>query len=174
MEPDFAEQLMDICIIAGIEFAVAQIEAGADTIGIGDAIASQISAGMYQDFVFPREKEMIDAIHKMGSIVRLHICGNITHLLPFIARLGADIVDLDWQVNMIEARQILGKDTLLVGNLDPVNAVMKSSPEQIIKGIKRIYTEVGNPYMVGAGCEIPQDTPYENLNALCKAYTPVS
>ncbi|MBD3180667.1 uroporphyrinogen decarboxylase [Candidatus Poribacteria bacterium] len=168
MEPDFTEELMDICVQVGIEFGVAQLKEGADTIGIGDAIASQVSAQIYQDFIFRREKQMVDAIHNAGGLVRLHICGDITHLLPHIKKLGADIVDLDWQVDMKEAREKLGKDTVLVGNLDPVNAVMKSSPEIIMNSFKQIYSDVGDPYIVGAGCEIPEDTPYENLKALCK------
>lgn len=171
MDPDFAVELMDICVKVEVEFAIAQIESGADTIGIGDAIASQISPAMYAEFVFPQEKRMIDAIHEIGGIVRLHICGNTSHLLSHIAKLGADIIDLDWQVNMKDARQILGTSTVLVGNLDPVNAVMKSSPEQIIRHIQQVYSEVSNPYMVGAGCEIPPGTPNENLKALCKPFT---
>ena len=168
MDPDFTVELMDLCVKVEVEFAIAQIESGADTIGVGDAIASQISPAMYEEFVFPREKRMIDGIHEAGGIVRLHICGNTTHLLSKMAELGADIIDLDWQVNMKDARHILGTKTVLVGNLDPVNAVMKSSPEQIIKHVQQIYSDVGNPYMVGAGCEIPPGTPNGNLKALCK------
>jgi len=167
MDPDFAVELMDLCVNVAIDFAIAQIESGADTIGIGDAIASQISPAMYEEFVFPREKKIIDGIHEAGGIVRLHICGNTTHLLPYMAKLGAEIIDLDWQVDMKKARQILGEKTVLAGNIDPVNAVMKATPEQIIKHVHQIYSDVGNPYMVGAGCEIPPGTPYENLKALC-------
>lgn len=168
MEPNFANELMCICVDVGIEFASAQLKAGADTIGIGDAIASQVSANMYRDLIFQHEKRLINAIHELGGIVRLHICGDTSHLLPYFSELGADIIDLDWQVDMRSARDILGSDTVLVGNLDPVNSVMKSLPEQIEKQIKQIYADVGNPYMVGAGCEIPQNTPHENLKALCK------
>ncbi len=167
-EPEFANELMQICVDVGIEFASAQLNAGADTIGIGDAIASQVSPNMYRDFIFQHEKRLIDAIHELGGIVRLHICGDTSHLLPYFSKISADIIDLDWQVNMKSARDILGPNTVLVGNLDPVNSVMKSLPEQIETQIKQIYMDVGNPYMVGAGCEIPQNTPYENLKALCK------
>lgn len=168
MDTDFAVELMDICVKACIEFGIAQIESGADTIGMGDAIASQVSPKTYEQFIFPREKQMIDALHQARGLVRLHICGNTTHLLPYFAKLGADIIDLDWQVDMKDARNVIGSETILVGNLDPVNAVMKVKPEQIIESVNRIYDEVGNPYMVGAGCEIPPGTPYENLKALCR------
>ncbi len=168
MEPDFADELMHICVDVGIEFASAQLKAGADTIGIGDAIVSQVSPKVYHNLIFQHEKRLIDAIHELGGIVRLHICGDTSHLLPYFSNLEADIIDLDWQVDMKSARNILGANTVLVGNLDPVNSVMKSSPDQIERQIIQIYTDVGNPYMVGAGCEIPQNTPYENLKALCK------
>ena len=69
----------------------AQIAAGADTIGIGDAIASQVSPDIYDRLIQPREKKLVRAIQAAGGLVRLHICGNITHLLAGIADLGVNI-----------------------------------------------------------------------------------
>ena len=57
-DPRFLEQLMDLCLEVGIEFARAQVRAGADTIGIGDAICSQISPGLYEEMVLPRQKKL--------------------------------------------------------------------------------------------------------------------
>ena len=164
----FACDLMDLCIENAIDFAHAQIKEGADTIGVGDAIASQVSPGTYERLIFPREKRLVDAIHEGGGLLRLHICGDINHLLPRIAALGVDIVDCDWMVDMEAARRVLGPRVTLTGNLDPVNAVMKSTPDRIRKGFQEIYNKVGNPYFVNAGCEIPVDTPPENLRALCE------
>lgn len=168
----FACELMDLCTEVGIRFARAQLEAGADTIGIGDAIVSQVSPATYERLILPRETRMVEAIHGARGLVRLHICGDITRHLPAIARLGADIVDLDWQVDMAEARAVLGPGTVLVGNLDPVAAVKDGSPEQIRRDVREVYRQVGDPYIVGAGCEIPPGTPPENLQALCEPVIP--
>jgi MtaA/CmuA family methyltransferase len=168
LDAPFACELMDLCVAVGIEFARAQLEAGADTIGVGDAIASQVSPGMYAELIFPREQRLFDGVHDAGGFIRLHICGDTTHLLPYFAKLHVDIIDLDWQVDMARARQVIGSDKVLVGNLDPVSAVKLSTPEQIREGILDIHETVGNPYMVGAGCEIPPGTPNENLKALCE------
>lgn len=167
LDPPFAGELMDRCVEVGIAFAKAQIDAGADTIGVGDAIASQMSADMFEELVFPRERRLFEGIHDAGGLVRLHICGDTTHLLPYFGELGADIVDMDWQVDMAAAREAIGPDTVLVGNIDPVNAVQKSTPDAIRQAIGEIYEAVGNPYMVGAGCEIPPGTAHESLKALC-------
>ena len=164
----YACELMDFCAKVGIDFGVAQIEAGADTIGIGDAVASQLSPKIYNNLVLPREKKMVDALHQAGALVRLHICGNITHLLPGIAELGVDILDVDHMVDMSAVRRAVGGKVVLAGNLDPVGAILKGSPELIRESLRKIYEQVGNPYMVAAGCEVPARTPKENLKALCE------
>ena len=167
-DPPFCLELMHLCVDAGIEFARAQIEAGADTIGIGDAVVSQISPGMYRELVFEEEKRLVDAIHALGGLVRLHICGNIKHQLPQIAQVGVDICDIDWMVDIARAREILGAATTLVTNLDPVKAVLYASPETIRRDVRDVYARIGDRCVVGAGCEIPIGTPVENLKALCE------
>lgn len=164
----FAGELMDRCVEVGIAFAHAQIEEGAETIGIGDAIASQISPAVYERLIQPREKRLVQAIKGMGALVRLHICGDITHLLPGIADLGVDIADVDHLVDMAQARRVLGSRVTLTGNIDPADGVLFGQPEAIRQAVRRTYAEVGNPYMVNAGCEIPPGTPPANLKALCE------
>lgn len=164
----FAVELMDLCVEVGIDFGRVQVEAGADTIGIGDAIASQVSPDLYERLIQPREKKMVQALKEMGAVVRLHICGNVTHLLPGISELGIDIMDVDHMVDMSAVRKALGDDVVLAGNIDPVVGIRMGTPGSIRQNIQSIYREVGNPYMVAAGCEIPPGTPEENLKALCE------
>ncbi len=163
----FASELMDVCVAVGIAFARAQVDAGTDTIGIGDAIASQVAPHTYEKLIQPREQLLVNAIKEMGAYVKLHICGDITHLLPGIADLGIDIVDIDHMVNMRTVRDVLGDHVAIAGNIDPVAAVRNGTPASIKTTILRMYEAVGNPYMVNAGCEIPSGTPPDNLKALC-------
>ena len=167
-DPEFCRSLMALCAEVGAEFAIAQLKAGADTIGIGDAIASQVSPETYAELIFPYEKELVDRIHAAGGLVKLHICGDITHLLPKIKELGVDILDLDWMVDVGYAREVMGRDTVLVGNLDPVADVQYGNPEDIARKMQQLYEAAGNPFLAGAGCEIPIGTPFANLKALCR------
>ena len=164
----FCAELMDLCVQVGVEFARAQVEAGADTIGIGDAIVSQLSPALYERLIQPRERRLVEAIHAAGARVRLHICGDTTHLLPGMAGLGADIIDLDHMVDMAAARRVLGGRVVLAGNIDPILVRRSREPQEIHEAMLRTYEAVGNPYMVTAGCEIPSGTPPENLRALCE------
>ncbi len=169
LNSSFACELMDICTEVSINFAKAQIESGADTIGIGDAVASQVSPQVYEKMIQPREKRVIQAIHRMGAFVRLHICGNISHLLEGIADLGVDILDVDHMVSMKEVRKQMREGTVLSGNIDPVEGILRGSPAKIREYILNTYEEVGNPFMINAGCEIPSGTPNENVHALCES-----
>ncbi len=160
--------LMDICVDVALDFARLQVEAGAETIGIGDAAASQVSADLYEHLILPREQRLVRGLKDMGVKVRLHICGNITHLLPGIATLGVDILDVDHMVNIPVVRAAVGPKVAIGGNLDPVSDVLRSTPEKIRAHVLSCYEQAGNPFMVNAGCEIPSATPVENLRALCE------
>ena len=167
-EPAWSGELMDHCVDVAIEFARAQVNAGADTIGIGDAICSQVSREVYEEQVLPREKRLVSAIKGMGAFARLHICGNITHLLDGIATLGIDVLDVDHMVDMALVRKKVGPRVALAGNVDPVAGILRGTPAGIRKRVRRDYELVGNPFLVNAGCEIPPGTPEENLRALCE------
>ncbi len=167
-DPDYAAELLDRCLETAIAFAREQIRAGADTIGIGDALASQVSTDTYASLIQPREKELVRAIQAESGLARLHICGDITHLLPGIADLGLDILDVDWMVDIRQVREAVGPDVVLTGNLDPVSAVRFSNPEAIRQAVLDSYAAAGAPFFVNAGCEIPAGTPIENLKALCE------
>jgi MtaA/CmuA family methyltransferase len=166
-DPPFCERLMDLCLDNAVAFASAQVEAGADTIGVGDSVVSQVGPDVYAELILPREKKLFDAIHAAGALVRLHICGDINHLIPLVAQTGVDIIDCDWQVDVVRAREILGGRVTISGNLNPVDGIMKSTPQRIRDQFRALYDAVGNPYFVNAGCEIPRGTPVENLRALC-------
>ncbi|MGD8786076.1 MAG: uroporphyrinogen decarboxylase family protein, partial [Phycisphaerales bacterium] len=77
-KPEMFIKAGEVIVQNAIAFAAAQVKAGADMIGIGDAAASLIAPDMYAEFILPLEKKLIEAIHNAGAAVKLHICGNIT------------------------------------------------------------------------------------------------
>ena len=164
----FVRDLFAFCVEMGTGFAKAQVEAGADVIGIGDAAASLVGPEIYREFVWPYEKVLVDAIQQMGARTRLHICGNTTAILPEIGRLGCDIVDLDYPVSVAAARAAMGPRQILLGNLDPVRGVRNGTPEGIRAALAECHRQAGERFIVGAGCEIPRDTKPENVRAFAE------
>ncbi len=169
MDPDWVEELLAICGETAVAFAQAQVQAGADIIGIGDAIASQISPEMYRRFALPYEKRVFEAVHELGGLGRLHICGNTTHLLTLMPESGADIIDLDWMVDWTRAGALLGDDVPLCGNFHPVAVMLQGTPEDVYRATLACLHTGGKLNISGAGCEIPDGTPHENLRAQAQA-----
>lgn len=159
----FVCDLMDICLEQAVLFAKAQIEAGADMIGVGDAIASVAGPVYYQKFALPYEIRLLSAIRDMGARTKLHICGNVTPFLEYLPAQYCDIIDLDWMVPLDRANVLLGNQCVISGNYDPV-AILLQGTEQTVKeavtACSRVRTE---RYMSAAGCEVPKATPAENL-----------
>jgi len=167
-EPGFCKDLMTLCVDVALDFAKQQMDSGAETIGVGDAVASQVSPETYETQILPHEQRLVSGLRAMGAKVRLHICGNITHLLPGIASLGVDILDVDHMVDLTHVRAAIGSRVALAGNIDPVAGVLRGTPPSIRANIIECYKRAGNPFIVNAGCEIPFGTPRENLQALCE------
>jgi uroporphyrinogen decarboxylase len=128
---------------------------------------------MYETLVLPLHRELFAFIHSLGAPVKLHICGNITHLLPLLATAGADILDLDWMVDMEKAHGILGEDTVLCGNLNPVAVIRNRPAAEVYKASRALVeSERGKRFILSGGCEITVDTPRENLRMMRAAVEP--
>jgi uroporphyrinogen decarboxylase len=145
-------------------FAKAQIDAGADIIGVGNAAASLIGPTLYKKYGLEWDKKIIEYIHRCGAKVKLHICGNITPLLALLREVPADILDVDSMVDFAASAKFFeGTVTAVSGNVHPAGVLMQGTAEQVEREIKRCMNTGSATALVAAGCEVPLDTPEENL-----------
>ena len=61
--------------------------------------------------MLPYEQRLFAAAREAGAIPRLHICGDTNHIVPDMAKSGAEIVDLDWMVDLARAASVFGAST---------------------------------------------------------------
>ncbi len=162
----FVRDLFEFVVAGALRFAEAQVAAGVDLIGVGDAAASLVGPQIYEDFVRPCEQRLVDGLHQMGTRVRLHICGNIRRILPGVGSLGCEMVDIDSMVSLEQARREMGANAVLAGNLDPVKTLRNGTPQSVTAAIAECHRQAGARYIVAAGCEVPRDTPEANVAAL--------
>lgn len=157
---------LDIMTETAMGFITAQINAGAHCIGIGDAVCSLISPELYREFIFPREKALIDHTHRLDARVKLHICGNTTAILPDMIKTGADIVDIDHLVeSMGDFLPLFSQKQVPSGNSNPVSVIRDGNSDTIKESVFRCFRETNGRGIVSAGCEIPPDTSVENMMA---------
>ena len=164
----FVRELFEFVLELELSFARAQLERGAELIGVGDAAASLVGPAIYEEFVWPYEKRMMDGLRSMGARTRLHICGNTRPILGLMGQLGCDIVDLDFLTPLAEGRAAMGAEQVLLGNIDPVRVLRNGTPQEVYTAVAECHQQAGNRFIVSAGCEVVRDTPPENLRAMSR------
>ena len=167
-EPAMVQEMMDICLETALNCLNAQIDAGADIIGAGDAVASVLGPDIYRKWILPYEQKIFAEIRRRGAIGRLHICGDITPLLGDMNTCGADIIDVDWMVDYREARAKLDESIFVCGNFDPVTVVLDGTPDMVAEAVRFCAAAGGRNSIVMPGCEVPRDTPHENLRMITR------
>jgi len=164
-DPGFVRDLLDFVVEMELGFARAQMNAGAELMGVGDPASSLVGPVIFNDILLTAQKRLADGLKAMGLRTRSHMCGNTRRILRARAQLGYDIVDLDSMVSMAEARAQMPEQVLL-GNVATVQTLRNGSVEDVLHAVTKCAEDAGELYIAGAGCEVPRDTPAENMFAL--------
>lgn len=144
------------------------IAKGALLISIAEPTASGdlISLKHFEEFVAPYVQKLIQRLKQDGALITLHICGNIQDRLGLAPDLGADLLSVDYKVNLPAAIAALKGRIALAGNLNPVT-LKDSSPEEVVKEAQQILEAAGDypRFILMPGCDIPPAVPLANLQA---------
>ena len=111
----------------------------------------------------PAEKLLIE---KLAKPCVLSVCGNVTRSLHLLAQTGADAISIDQTVDLATARLAL-KDTLLFGNLDPVETLYAGDEARVRESV--VSAKEAGVDAVWPGCDLVIQTPVQNLQALSNA-----
>ena len=152
-------ELLHRIALATIPYLKAQITAGASAVQLFDTWCGELNLQDYQDFAFPAVQEIISGIG--GAVPVIYYTKASQHLLPAVAKSGANVLSVDWRVDLAEIRQSLGPKIALQGNVDP--AVLLGPPEKIRQAtLAAIGALWGRGHILNLGHGILQNTPVEN------------
>ena len=150
------------------DYAIFQIESGAQVIQIFDSWAGNLAPVDYDVFAAPYQRKVIEKIKKFHPKVPIIMYINKSGaLLERMAASGVDIISLDWTVTIEEARKRIGNKVGIQGNLDPMvlfapHDVIKQRTEEILKSVG------GQNHVMNLGHGIDAVTPEENANFFVK------
>jgi uroporphyrinogen decarboxylase len=167
---DLVKRLIALTSRLTIEYGVAQIEAGADCVWLGDALSSPnlISPQMYREFALPAAKVAVSEFKKRGLPVIYHVCGNTTKILESMADTGADGISIEEAVDMADAKTRVGHRVCLMGNLDGVGLLLRGTVQDVKKATELCILKAGSGggLLLSSGDETPRDCPSENIDAM--------
>ncbi|MHC4714252.1 MAG: uroporphyrinogen decarboxylase family protein [Planctomycetota bacterium] len=154
------------------KFAQAVAEVGGIP-GLVDPVASGSVIGRkaFEEFAMPGIKPLIDRIRSLGFPAILHICGRTSSIVDLMADTGAQVLSVD-QIPLSEAVEKVGDRACLMGNVRPTETLLESTPEEVkAEALECLRAASGSPsgFILASGCEVPIETPGENIDALFEA-----
>ncbi|MFH1612590.1 MAG: uroporphyrinogen decarboxylase family protein [bacterium] len=168
--PQLLKDTMDFFVDLQGMWGSAQIKAGADAIWLGDcnAFSGMLSPQHYRDFVFESCQKVVKEYHKNGGMVFLH---NSEISIPHIeleCQLGVDVISIGPAANLAEVKAATEGKTCIMGNLDPIEILLRETAEKVAEESKRIIEigKKGTGYIFNSGEMIPRDVPVENMKAM--------
>jgi uroporphyrinogen decarboxylase len=139
--PKLAHSILDKLADAVAKYLSAKIEAGADAVQIFDTWGGNLSQADFEEFSLRYIEKIISNIKRDGQPVIVFAKG-VHYNLDKIANAGADVIGMDWTMDLGKVRNELGDRVALQGNMDPT--VLYGNEEKIRNEVKRILSNYGN------------------------------
>jgi Uroporphyrinogen-III decarboxylase len=173
-QPEMLHKFLGKLAEAIAVYARYQINSGAQVIQMFDSWAGQLSPQDYETFALPYQKLVVQEVKKThpNTPFILYINGS-SGLLERMPQTGVDIVSVDWSVDIAEARQRLGNNICVQGNIDP--GVLFGSQEFIKSRILETIRKAGNRgHILNLGHGVLKETPEENVEFFFKTAKEIS
>jgi uroporphyrinogen decarboxylase len=164
-DPEAWNSLMDRIVRTVTPFAASQAAGGADAIQIFDSWVGALAPGDYERYVLPHVTMLVRQIQTIGIPVIYFGTGAGT-FLPLMARAGADVLGVDWRVELDEAWAAVNHTPAIQGNLDPL-ALLAPIPEirrRVQDILRRAGGRPGHIFNLGHG--IIPETPVDHVRAV--------
>jgi uroporphyrinogen decarboxylase len=173
IEPNLLRSTIDFFVELQIAWGVAQIEAGAHALWLGDcnAMSNLISAEQYKQFAMEPCAKVIEAYRKAGGLTFLHNSEEKIPHLELSTQVGASSINVGPGIDIGKAKEVLRGKVCLSGNLEPIQLLMNGTPEEVAAEAERIMKTAspGGGFMFNSGEMNPRDVPEANVRAMIRA-----
>ena len=166
-EPEMVHTVLEKATEFITKYIKAQKEAGADGIILAEPLAGLMSPALMQQFSTDYVKRIVDEVQDKDFIVLYHNCANgIERNIEPVKNTGAKMFHFGDKANMRALLDGMPKDVIIMGNISP-SAVFKADSSQKMAVDTQELLLMGMHdanFMISSGCDIPADTPLENID----------
>ena len=156
-DPEAFRTLLSAFADVVAEYLQYQVDHGADVVKLFDTYAGVLSPADYREFLLPLHREILESVDAPTMVFARNMGGR----LELLAETGADVVALDWTVDMTQAREQLG-DQPVQGNLDP--SVLLGEDEHVREQTLEVIDAAGpEGHVLNLGHGLHRDTPVESV-----------
>ncbi len=170
---DFYDRLMNFAMHRVLPYARAIEEAGFDVQCVGGNVPGGfLGKDIYENYILPYERRYIDILQRKGTPAMYHNCGEIMNLISSYKKLGVKIVEPFsppplGDADLKKAKEMVGKDYVILGGVDQVNVLQKGTPRQISEQTRRTMN-IGKPggnFIIQSADFLEYGTPVKNVRS---------
>ena len=167
-QPELADYLMDLLADVVADYLNAQVKAGAQAVQIFDTWGGILSDPEYVRFALNPTRKVLSRLNREGVPV-IYYLNNGAYLAHHLEDLDVEVIGIDWRQEIGRARQTLGRDRAIQGNLDPT--VLFASKDEIRRRAHELMDQAGPEpgHIFNLGHGILPQTPMDNAIALVEA-----
>ncbi len=153
-----------VCMFMAGEY----IKNGCDVIALVDPMTSQISPEQFRQFVTPPATEIFDFIRQQGALSSFFVCGYAQQNIEAMCECRPDNVSIDENIPLDYVREVaLPMGVSFGGNMKLTVVLLMGSPEDCQVHALECMDQAGEKgFILAPGCDLPMDTPPENLKAV--------
>lgn len=171
IEPDTANLLLDKCTQFILEYCKQIKASGSAGVVMAEPAAGLLSNDDCQAYSSRFVKTIVDAVQDDNFVVMLHNCGNTGQCTKAMIETGAAALHFGNKIDMAQVLAEVPSDIVVSGNIDPVEVMKFGTPQQVADAAKSLLAlaEKHNNFILSTGCDVPPETPFENIESLFNA-----
>jgi len=174
LRPDELAQVCQFTTEKIQEYVRWLIAAGAQVICILEPSAVMLGPAQFEQFSSAYVRHINDSCKYTGVATVYHTCGNTMHLVGKMTEPGVDAVSLDSPeagVDLPAVAEKLPPEVMVTGNISPTGAILRERPGDIEAEVTELLRsmEPFPNFVLSTGCDLPQETPLENIHAFMRA-----
>lgn len=172
--PELLEKLCDVMTEKIQEYVRLLIAAGVEVVCVLEPTAVMLGPDQFEKFSVYYVKHITRSCRFSGVNTIYHTCGNTMHLVGKMVEAGVQGISLDAKEVGVDLPKVAGmvpEDVLVIGNINPSATILTGMPEDIIQEVNSLLKDMESypNYVLSTGCDLPQETPLENINAFMEA-----
>lgn len=172
-EPQLILDTEEFFVEMQTEFGLAQIEAGADAIWLGDCNGAShlIRPSRYRELGADPAGRVLREYQKAGGLTFWHNSEEVVDGFKVQAEQGPSAISVGPGGSLADAREAVGPRQCLMGNIDPIRVLERGTPQDVSDAVREVVTNISvkGAHLLNSGEMVPHATPEENIEAMISA-----
>jgi uroporphyrinogen decarboxylase len=166
--PEEVNEVMEFCTQVGLKMSEYWIEAGCDIIAVVDPMTSQIDPITFETFVTPYVSTIFDFVRTREKLSSFFVCGHAQQNIEAMCDCKPDNVSIDENIPLDYVKEVALKKGISFGGNMKLTVVLLMGDQDDSRENALECLDMGGKkgFILAPGCDLPRETPVENLKAV--------